>query len=110
MIARMAALVLTAVLLRAASGCAGEPTSPHPSASAPPASSEAERPMTDALAQRLHTAVNQPMTAARVPGPLTGSCAPRGTHAPAPAPARETIRPPLPPPLPTPTRPAPTPA
>jgi D-alanyl-D-alanine carboxypeptidase len=76
----MAALVVTAVLLLAASGCAGEPTSPQRSASAPPASSEAERPMTDALAQRLDTAVNQAMTAAGVPGAIIGIWGPDGTY------------------------------
>ena len=76
----MAALVLTAVLLLVASGCAGEPTSQQPSASAPPPSSEAERPMTDALAQRLDTAVNQAMTAAGVPGAIIGIWGPDGTY------------------------------
>jgi D-alanyl-D-alanine carboxypeptidase len=76
----MAALVVTAVLLLAASGCAGEPTSPQRSASAPPASSETERPMTDALAQRLDTAVNQAMTAAGVPGAIIGIWGPDGTY------------------------------
>jgi D-alanyl-D-alanine carboxypeptidase len=80
MSARIAALVVTAVLLLAASGCAGEPTSPQPSASAPPASSEAERPITDALAHRLDTAVNQAMTAAGVPGAIIGIWGPDGTY------------------------------
>jgi D-alanyl-D-alanine carboxypeptidase len=75
----MAALVLTAVLLLVASGCAGKPTSQQPSASAPPPSS-AERPMTDALAQRLDTAVNQAMTAAGVPGAIIGIWGPDGTY------------------------------
>ena len=35
MTVRMTALAVTAVLLLAASGCTGEPTSPQPSASAP---------------------------------------------------------------------------
>jgi D-alanyl-D-alanine carboxypeptidase len=72
MSARMLALAVTAALLLATSGCAGEPTSPQPSATVPPASSEAERPMSDALAQRLGTAVNQAITAARVPGAIIG--------------------------------------
>jgi D-alanyl-D-alanine carboxypeptidase len=76
----MAALVLTAVLLLVASGCAGKPTSQQPSASAPPPSSVAERPMTDALAQRLDTAVNQAMTAAGVPGAIIGIWGPDGTY------------------------------
>jgi D-alanyl-D-alanine carboxypeptidase len=91
----MAALVLTAVLLLAASGCAGEPTSPQPSASAPPASSEAERPMTDAIAQRLDTAVNQAMTAAGVPGAIIGIWGPDGTYVRAFGVADKTARAPM---------------
>jgi D-alanyl-D-alanine carboxypeptidase len=91
----MAALVLTAVLLLAASGCAGEPTSPQPAASAPPASSEAERPMTDALAQRLDTAVNQAMTAAGVPGAIIGIWGPDGTYVRAFGVADKTTRAPM---------------
>jgi D-alanyl-D-alanine carboxypeptidase len=91
----MAALVLTAVLLLAASGCAGEHTSPQPSASAPPASSEAERPMTDAIAQRLDTAVNQAMTAAGVPGAIIGIWGPDGTYVRAFGVADKTARAPM---------------
>jgi D-alanyl-D-alanine carboxypeptidase len=91
----MAALVLTAVLLLAASGCAGEHTSPQPSASAPPDSSEAERPMTDAIAQRLDTAVNQAMTAAGVPGAIIGIWGPDGTYVRAFGVADKTARAPM---------------
>jgi D-alanyl-D-alanine carboxypeptidase len=91
----MAALVVTAVLLLAASGCAGEPTSPQPSASAPPAASEAERPMTDALARRLDTAVNQAMTAAGVPGAIIGIWGPDGTYVRAFGVADKTTRAPM---------------
>ena len=91
----MAALVLTAVLLLAASGCAGEPTSPQPSASAPPASSEAERPMTDALAQRLDAAINQAMTAAGVPGAIIGIWGPDGNYVRAFGVADKTTRAPM---------------
>ena len=76
----MTALAVTAVLLLATSGCAGEPTSPQPSATAPPASSEAEKPMNDALAQRLDAAVNQAMTAAGVPGAIVGIWGPDGNY------------------------------
>jgi D-alanyl-D-alanine carboxypeptidase len=95
MSARIAALVVTAVLLLAASGCAGEPTPPQPSASAPPASSEAERPITDALAQRLDTAVNQAMTAAGVPGAIIGIWGPDGTYVRAFGVADKTTRAPM---------------
>ena len=76
----MTALAVTAVLLLATSGCAGEPTSQQPSDTALPASSEAERPITDAVAQRLDTAVNQAMTAAAVPGAIIGIWGPDGTY------------------------------
>jgi D-alanyl-D-alanine carboxypeptidase len=91
----MAGLVLMAVLLLAASGCAGEPTSPQPSASAPPASSEAERPMTDALAQRLDAAINQAMTAAGVPGAIIGIWGPDGNYVRAFGVADKTTRAPM---------------
>jgi D-alanyl-D-alanine carboxypeptidase len=91
----MAALVLTAVLLLVASGCAGKPTSQQPSASVPPPSSEVERPMTDALAQRLDTAVNQAMTAAGVPGAIIGIWGPDGTYVRAFGVADKTTRAPM---------------
>jgi D-alanyl-D-alanine carboxypeptidase len=76
----MTALAVTAVLLLATSGCAGEPASPQPSATAPPASSEAEKPMNDAIAKRLDSAVNQAMSAAGVPGAIIGIWGPDGTY------------------------------
>jgi D-alanyl-D-alanine carboxypeptidase len=79
MTARVTGLAVTAVLLLAASGCAGEPTSTQPSVNAP-ASSQAEHPINDALAQRLDAAVNQAMTAAAVPGTIVGIWGPDGTY------------------------------
>jgi D-alanyl-D-alanine carboxypeptidase len=91
MTVRMTALAVTAVLLLATSGCTGEPTSPQPSASAPPVTSQAEQSMNDALAQRLDTAVNQAMTAAGVPGAIIGIW---GPTAPASARSEWPTRPP----------------
>ena len=54
----MIALAVTAVLL-ATSGCADKSTPPQSSATSSPASSEAAKPMNDALAQRLDAAINQ---------------------------------------------------
>ena len=73
------ALAVTTVLL-AASGCADESGSPQASTTAPPASSEAAKPVEDALGQRLDTAVNQAMTAAGVPGAIVGIWGPDGTY------------------------------
>jgi D-alanyl-D-alanine carboxypeptidase len=78
--ARMTALAVTAVLLLATSGCTDKSTSTQPSATAPPASSEAARPIPDALAQRLDTSVNQAMTAAAIPGAIVGIWGPDGSY------------------------------
>ena len=78
--ARMTALAVTAVLLLATSGCTDKSTSTQPSATAPPASSEAARPIPDALAQRLDTSVNQAMTAAAIPGAIVGMWGPDGSY------------------------------
>jgi D-alanyl-D-alanine carboxypeptidase len=77
----MMALAATALLL-AASGCANEPTTQQPQATAPPASSSAATatPMNDALAQRLDTAVNQAMTAVGAPGAVVGVWGPDGSY------------------------------
>jgi D-alanyl-D-alanine carboxypeptidase len=91
----MSALAVTAVLLLATSGCAGEPASPQPPATAPPASSEAEKPMNDAIAQRLDNAVNQAMTAAGVPGAIIGIWGPDGTYVRAFGVADKTTRAPM---------------
>jgi D-alanyl-D-alanine carboxypeptidase len=91
----MTALAVTAVLALATSGCTNEPTSPQPSATASPASSEAERPMADAIAQRLDTAVNQAMTAAAVPGAIVGIWGQDGTYVRAFGVADKTTRAPL---------------
>jgi D-alanyl-D-alanine carboxypeptidase len=82
MTARVSALAVMTVLLLAISGCADEPTSQQPSATAPPTSSTAEsaKPMNDAVAQRLDAAVNQAMTAANVPGAIIGVWGADGTH------------------------------
>jgi D-alanyl-D-alanine carboxypeptidase len=76
---RLVALAAMAMLL-ATSGCGDESTSPQPSAPSPSASSEAAKPMNDALAQRLDAAVNQAMTAAGVPGAIIGIWGPDGDY------------------------------
>jgi D-alanyl-D-alanine carboxypeptidase len=75
---RMTILAVTAVLV--ATGCGNQPTTPQPSASAPAASSSADKPMNDAVAQRLDAAVNQAMTTAKVPGAIVGIWGPDGTY------------------------------
>jgi D-alanyl-D-alanine carboxypeptidase len=75
---RMTILAVTAMLL--AAGCGNQPTTPQPSASAPAASSSADKPMNDAVAQRLDAAVNQAMTTAKVPGAIVGIWGPDGTY------------------------------
>jgi D-alanyl-D-alanine carboxypeptidase len=71
MSARVIALTVTAVLL-ATSGCAGKSTSPQSSTTSPAASSQQAKPMNDALAQRLDTAIDQAMTPAGIPGAMVG--------------------------------------
>jgi D-alanyl-D-alanine carboxypeptidase len=95
--ARVSALAMAAVLMLAASGCADEPISPQPSATAPPASSTAQaaKPMNDAAAQRLDAAVNQAMTAAAVPGAIIGIWGPDGTYVRAFGVADKTTRAPM---------------
>jgi D-alanyl-D-alanine carboxypeptidase len=93
--ARMTALAVTAVLLLATSGCTDKPTSTQPSATAPPASSEAARPIPDALAQRLDTSVNQAMTAAAIPGAIVGMWGPDGSYVRAFGVADKTTRAPM---------------
>jgi D-alanyl-D-alanine carboxypeptidase len=70
-----------AVLGLAASGCADEPAT-QPSPTAPPASSSADpaKPMSDAVAQRLDTTVNQAMAAVNVPGAMIGVWGPDGSY------------------------------
>src|SRR3954452_862970 len=75
---RMTILAVTAMLL--AAGCGNQPTTPQPSAGAPAASSSADKPMNDAVAQRLDAAVNQAMTTAKVPGAIVGIWGPDGTY------------------------------
>ena len=75
---RMTILAVTAVLL--AAGCGNQPTTPQPSAGAPAASSSADKPMNNAVAQRLDAAVNQAMTTAKVPGAIVGIWGPDGTY------------------------------
>jgi len=91
----MTALAVTAVLLLTMSGCAGEPASPQPSATAPPASSEAEKPMNDAIGQRLDSAVKQAMTAVGVPGAIIGIWGPDGNYVRAFGVADKTTRAPM---------------
>jgi D-alanyl-D-alanine carboxypeptidase len=93
--ARMTALAVTAVLLLATSGCTDKSTSTQPSATAPPASSEAARPIPDALAQRLDTSVNQAMTAAAIPGAIVGIWGPDGSYVRAFGVADKTTRAPM---------------
>jgi D-alanyl-D-alanine carboxypeptidase len=75
------AFAAIAVLLLAASGCADEPTT-QPSPTAPPTSSSADpaKPMSDAVALRLDTAVNQAMAAVNVPGAIIGVWGPDGSY------------------------------
>ena len=77
---RVIAVAVTALV--AVSGCAGEPATELPSATAPPTSSSAEpdKPVSDAVAQRLDVAVNQAMTAANVPGAIVGVWGPDGSY------------------------------
>jgi D-alanyl-D-alanine carboxypeptidase len=77
MSARMIGLAV-AVLVLTLSGCGGDSAS-QSSATSPPATSEAVKPVTDALAQRLDAAVNQAMTAAGVPGAIVGIWGPDGS-------------------------------
>jgi D-alanyl-D-alanine carboxypeptidase len=76
----MIALAVTVVVLVATSGCGDESAPPPPSTTGPTSTSEAPKPMNDALAQRLDTAVNQAMTAASVPGAIIGIWGPDGTY------------------------------
>jgi D-alanyl-D-alanine carboxypeptidase len=76
----MIAVAVTAVALVATSGCGDKSAQPPSSTTGPPSSSEVAKPMNDALAQRLDTAVNQAMTAAGVPGSIIGIWGPDGTY------------------------------
>ena len=80
MSARTIGLAVAAVLLLTVSGCRGDSASPPPSATGPPAASEAAKPLNDPLAQRLDAAVNQAMTAAGVPGAIVGIWGPDGSY------------------------------
>jgi D-alanyl-D-alanine carboxypeptidase len=91
----MTAPAVTVALLVVMSGCTGEPSSPQPSTTAPPTSSEVERPLADALSQRLDTAVNQAMTAAGVPGAVVGIWGPDGDYVRAFGVADKTTRAPM---------------
>jgi D-alanyl-D-alanine carboxypeptidase len=73
-------LAVAAVLLVSMSACADDSASPQSSTTGPTASSEAAKPMNDAIAQRLDAAVNQAMTAASVPGAIVGIWGPDGTY------------------------------
>jgi D-alanyl-D-alanine carboxypeptidase len=79
---RVLATALTAALLLAASGCADESPQPQPSATGSPTTSSAETvtPMAHPIAQRLDGAINQAMTAAKVPGAIVGVWGPDGTY------------------------------
>jgi D-alanyl-D-alanine carboxypeptidase len=79
MSARMIALAVTVVLL-GTSGCGGQSAPPPSSTPTAPSSSEAAKPMDDALAHRLDAAVNQAMTAAGVPGSIIGIWGPDGSY------------------------------
>ncbi len=74
----MTALAVAAVLALTASGC-GKPTAPQ-SSSKPASSTAPVTPMNDALAHRLDAAVDQAMTAARVPGAIVGIWGPDGDY------------------------------
>jgi D-alanyl-D-alanine carboxypeptidase len=76
---RVIALAVSTILI-ATSGCGVESASPQSSATNLPASSEAAKPMSDALARRLDAAVNQAMTAAAVPGAIIGISGPDGDY------------------------------
>src|SRR3954465_14707229 len=90
---RMTILAVTAMLL--AAGCGNQPTTPQPSAGAPAASSSADKPMNDAVAQRLDAAVNQATTTARVPGAIVGIWGPDGDYVRAFGVADKTTRAPM---------------
>lgn len=75
--ASVIALAVTTLLL-AASGCAEESGSPQSSTTAPPAATA--KPIDDALAQRLDTAINQAMTTTGVPGAIVGIWGPDGDY------------------------------
>jgi D-alanyl-D-alanine carboxypeptidase len=94
MSARVIALTVTAVLL-ATSGCAGKSTSPQSSTTSPAASSQQAKPMNDALAQRLDTAINQAMTPAGIPGAMVGIWGPDGDYVRAFGVADKTTRAPM---------------
>jgi D-alanyl-D-alanine carboxypeptidase len=94
MSARVIALTVTAVLL-ATSGCAGKSTSPQSSTTSPAASSQQAKPMNDALAQRLDTAINQAMTPAGIPGAMIGIWGPDGDYVRAFGVADKTTRAPM---------------
>jgi D-alanyl-D-alanine carboxypeptidase len=80
MSSRITAFAVTAVLL-AASGCSTESTTkPSATAHLTTSSAESEKPMNDAAAKRLDAAVNQAMTAAKVPGAMVGVWGPDGSH------------------------------
>jgi D-alanyl-D-alanine carboxypeptidase len=72
-------MAATAVVLLA-TGCGDDSSSPQSSTTGPPTTSEAVRPINDALAQRLDAAVNQAMTTAGVPGAIVGIWGPDGTY------------------------------
>jgi D-alanyl-D-alanine carboxypeptidase len=91
----MIAVAVTAVVLVATSGCGDESAPPPSSTTGPPSSSEVAKPMNDALAQRLDTAVNQAMTAAGVPGSIIGIWGPDGTYVRAFGVADKTTRDPM---------------
>lgn len=91
----MIAVAVTAVALVATSGCGDKSAQPPSSTTGPPSSSEVAKPMNDALAQRLDTAVNQAMTAAGVPGSIIGIWGPDGTYVRAFGVADKTTRDPM---------------
>jgi D-alanyl-D-alanine carboxypeptidase len=72
-------MAVTAVVLLA-TGCGDDSSSPQSSTTGPPTTSEAVRPINDALAQRLDATVNQAMTTAGVPGAIVGIWGPDGTY------------------------------
>src|SRR5215470_12604934 len=77
--ARTVTLVAAAALLLTLSGCAHEPTT-QPSTASTPASPAVGKPMTDAVAQRLDSAINDAMTTAGVPGAMIGIWGPDGDY------------------------------
>jgi D-alanyl-D-alanine carboxypeptidase len=91
----MIAVAVTAVVLVATLGCGDKSAQPPSSTTGPPSSSEVAKPMNDALAQRLDTAVNQAMTAAGVPGSIIGIWGPDGTYVRAFGVADKTTRDPM---------------